>query len=365
MKNTQLSVIIPTYNEKENIDEIIKRLEKSLREISFEVIFVDDDSPDGTANAVKQQRKTRPHVNLIQRVGRRGLAGAVIEGILSAKSDISAVMDCDLQHDETKLIQMYYLFKNKPQLDLVVGSRFIGKEQIPDAAFSYIRKIGSNLATFYTKKLLGISISDPLSGFFMVRNKSFEKYSKNLQTQGFKVLADLIASAKKNLIVEEIGYTFKNRLAGESKMSLATGLELLSLIISQVFNGKLSIRFILFCFVGLSGVFVQILVTGLFMNVSKVSFEISQSLGIIFAMTSNYFLNNMITFRDRSLKYIELLKGLVSFYFICSLGALANFALANFVYSQLSNWLIASLCGAIFSAIWNFVLSSLFTWKIR
>ena len=113
MKNTQLSVIIPTYNERENIEEIIKRLEKSLREITFEVIFVDDDSPDGTSDVVKEQRKKRPYVNLIQRVGRRGLAGAVIEGILSAKSDISAVMDCDLQHDEAKLIEMYSLFNKK------------------------------------------------------------------------------------------------------------------------------------------------------------------------------------------------------------------------------------------------------------
>ena len=115
MKEPQLSVIIPTYNEKDNIEEILNRLEKTLKNISYEVIFVDDDSPDGTGNTVKRQRQSRPYVQLIQRVGRRGLAGAVIEGILSSKSKTSAVMDCDLQHDETKLIEMLSLFKKNPK----------------------------------------------------------------------------------------------------------------------------------------------------------------------------------------------------------------------------------------------------------
>ncbi len=365
MKNTLLSVIIPTYNERENVVEIINRLEKALKKINFEIIFVDDDSPDGTANIISEQRKSRPYVSLIHRLGRRGLAGAVIEGILSSKSEICAVMDCDLQHDETKLSEMFSLFEKKPNLDLVVGSRFLNEGDISVGAFSYLRRLGSNLATFYTKKLLGIKISDPLSGFFMVKRKSFEMHSKKLQTQGFKVLADLVASSRQSFITEEVSYTFKGRFAGESKMTIATGLELMGLIISQIFNGNLSIRFILFCFVGLSGVFVQLLVTGVFMNFSKITFEIAQAFGIISAMTSNYFFNNLLTFRDRSLKYVELLKGLITFYFICSLGALANFALAHFLYSQLSNWLIASFGGAIFSAIWNFTLSSMFTWKIR
>ncbi len=365
MKERQLSVIIPTYNEKDNIEEILNRLEKTLKNISYEVIFVDDDSPDGTAELIREQTKRKQYISLIHRLGRRGLAGAVIEGILSSKSEICAVIDCDLQHDETKLSEMYSLFEKKPNLDLVVGSRFLNEGDISLGAFSYVRRLGSNLATFYTKKLLGIKISDPLSGFFMVKRKSFEQYSKRLQTQGFKVLADLVASARQNFVTEEVSYKFKSRYAGESKMTIATGLELLGLIISQIFNGNLSIRFILFCFVGLSGVLIQLLVTGIFMNFSKISFDIAQTFGIVSAMTTNYFFNNLLTFRDRSLKYFELLKGLITFYLICSLGALANFALAHFLYSQLSNWLIASLGGAIFSAIWNFTLSSMFTWKIR
>ena len=111
MKNTLLSVIIPTYNEKENVEEIIDRLENALKKISFEIIFVDDDSPDGTAKVIREQRKRKSYVSLIHRLGRRGLAGAVIEGILSSKSEICAVIDCDLQHDETKLPEMYSLFE--------------------------------------------------------------------------------------------------------------------------------------------------------------------------------------------------------------------------------------------------------------
>ena len=364
MNKTNLSIVIPTYNERENISKILEKLRKSLRTIRYEVVFVDDNSPDGTSEEVQVFMKKSGNVHLIRRVGRRGLSGAVIEGIFASNASLVAVMDCDLQHDESKLLEMLTLFKQNTTLDVVIGSRFAEDGEISYGAFSKFRELGSKVITFVIKKLLNINSTDPLSGFFMVKKESFLAHSEKLQTQGFKVLADFLAVSSHNIEVKEIGYKFKNRVLGESKMSLLTALELIGLVLSQIFGGKVSIRFILFCMVGVSGIFVQLATTGFFFLISK-GFSTSQTVGILVAMTSNYFLNNYITFQERRLKSIDLLRGLLSFYLICSLGAFANIAVATYLFSLSSNWLVSSFVGAVFGAVWNFTLSSNFTWKSK
>ncbi len=359
-----LSIVIPTYNEKDNISRILEKLKKVLKNITHEVIFVDDNSPDRTSEVIKDYMKNSLKIRLIHRIGRRGLSGAVIEGVLAAKYELVAVMDCDLQHDETKLIEMINLFSKSTSLDVVVGSRFTAKGEISKKAFSKKREFGSKVMTFLIKKVLNIKSTDPLSGFFMVKKETFSNVSGNLQTQGFKVLADFLATSGKNIEIKEVGYSFKNRIAGESKMSFITALELIGLIFSQILKGKISIRFILFCMVGMSGIFVQLLITGLAMLLIN-QFPTSQTLGIIAAMTSNYFLNNIITFQERKLKSLDLVRGLFSFYLICTLGAFANIAIATYIFSFSTNWLISSFIGAIFGAVWNFTLTSTFTWKSR
>ena len=364
MSKPSLSIVIPTYNEKDNISKILEKLKRTLKDIKYEVIFVDDNSPDGTSKEVKNFMKKSSKIRLIHRIGRRGLSGAVIEGVFAANFELVAVMDCDLQHDETKLLDMMDLFFSNTFLDLVIGSRFTDRGGISDQAFSKIREFGSKMTTFLVKKLLTINSSDPLSGFFMVKKETFLKSAENLQTQGFKILADFLATTGKSIEVKEIGYKFKNRVAGESKMSFVTVLELIGLVLSRIFQGKVSIRFILFCMVGLSGIFVQLLITGTAMFFIN-QFSTSQTLGIIAAMTSNYFLNNTITFQERKLKSLDLIRGLFSFYLICSLGAFTNVAVASYVFGFSSNWLISSFIGAIFGAVWNFTLSSIFTWKSK
>ncbi len=364
MNTPYLSVVIPTYNEKDNISKIIEKLNEGLKDTTFDIIFVDDNSPDGTSSEVKALMKNSKNIHLIHRIGRRGLSGAVIEGIFSANSELVAVMDCDLQHDETKLSDMMELFSKNSSLDLVIGSRFTDRGEISDKAFSKIRELGSKATTLLVKKILNITSSDPLSGFFMVKKETFLRSADKLQTQGFKILADFLATSGKNIEIREIGYKFKNRTSGKSKMSFLTVLELIGLVLSQIFQGRVSIRFILFCMVGMSGIFVQLLVTGVLMFFIN-QFPTSQTLGIIAAMTSNYFLNNAITFQERKLKSFDLIRGLFSFYLICSLGAFTNIAVANYVFGFSSNWLISSFIGAIIGAIWNFTLSSIFTWKSK
>ncbi len=364
MKKPVVSIVIPTYNEKDNISQILEVLRKSLKGIEHEIVFVDDNSPDGTSFEIKKFIKNSSKIHLIQRVGRRGLSGAIIEGIFAAKSELVGVMDCDLQHDETKLKDMLDLFSNDASLDIVIGSRFTENGEISSNAFSMVRKLGSKITTFAIKKLLRIKSSDPLSGFFMVKKETFLKKSDKLQTQGFKVLADFLATCGTSIETREIGYSFKNRVSGESKMSFITALELIGLVLSQILNGRVSLRFILFCMVGLSGILVQLIVTGFTMLLIN-QFPTSQTFGIIAAMTSNYFLNNIITFQERKLKSLDLIRGLFSFYLICSLGAFANIAIATFVFDISSNWIISSFIGACFGAVWNFTLTSVFTWKSK
>ncbi len=364
MKTPALSIVIPTFNEKENITKIFERLKTILKNISHEIIFVDDNSPDGTSREIKNLMQKSANIHLIQRIGRRGLSGAVIEGIYAANSKLVAVMDCDLQHDEDKLLDMRDLFSKNASLDIVIGSRFTEKSEISEKAFSKIRELGSKITTMLVKRLLNIDSSDPLSGFFMVKKETFLKCSDSLQSQGFKVLADFLATSGRDIEIQEIGYKFKNRVAGESKMSLVTALELTGLVLSQILKGKVSIRFILFSMVGLSGVLVQLLITGFAMLIIA-QFATSQTLGIIAAMTSNYFLNNYITFNERRLKSLDLIRGLFSFYLICSLGAFTNLAVATYIFGFSSNWLISSMVGAIFGAVWNFTLTSIFTWKSK
>ena len=364
MNKATLSIVIPTYNERDNISKILAKIKNTLKDVTYEIVFVDDNSPDGTSEEVKNFMKKSSKIRLIHRIGRRGLSGAVIEGIFAANSELVAVMDCDLQHDETKLSEMLDMFSKNRSLDLVIGSRFTKKGKISEKAFSKIRELGSKITTLLVKKLLNINSSDPLSGFFMVKKETFLRNAENLQTQGFKILADFIATSGENLKIMEIGYNFKNRVAGESKMSFLTVLELIGLVFSQIFQGKVSIRFILFCMVGLSGIFVQLLITGVSMFLIN-QFATSQTLGIIAAMSSNYFLNNAITFQERKLKSFNLIRGLFSFYLICSLGAFANIAIASYIFGFSSNWLISSFIGALFGAVWNFTLTSIFTWKSK
>ena len=197
LKKPSLSIVIPTYNEKDNISKILEKLKKALKDITYEIIFVDDNSPDETSREIKFFMKKSSNIRLIHRIGRRGLSGAVIEGFFAANAELVAVMDCDLQHDETKLSDMMDLFSKSTSLDIVIASRFTEEGEISDIAFSKIRKLGSKITTFLVKKLLNISSSDPLSGFFMAKKETFLRNTDKLQTQGFKILADFLSYRRK------------------------------------------------------------------------------------------------------------------------------------------------------------------------
>lgn len=359
-----LTVVVPTFNERANIRPMVAKLDAALQGIAWEVVFVDDDSEDGTAEEVRALALEDGRVRLLHRVGRRGLAGACIEGILSSVAPICAVIDADMQHDETILPRMFAALNADQTLDLVIGTRN-AEGGTPGTGLSAFRKWGSDRATALARRILKITASDPMSGFFMIRRTSFNEVVVHLQTSGFKILADMLSVARGRWNLAEIGYEFRSRQHGESKMDSAVALEFLGLVFARLTGGLISIRFALFSMVGATGILVQLLGVRLGLAVMPDAFTLAQTFGVVLAMTSNFILNNLLTYRDRSLKGLAFLRGLLSFYAVCTVGAVANVGVATAVYELVPSWMFASVTGAVVGAVWNFLVSGLLTWKAR
>jgi dolichol-phosphate mannosyltransferase len=359
----RLSVVIPTFRERGNVTELVTRLDRTLGAKGWEAIFVDDDSPDGTAEAVKDIAAADSRIRCLRRVGRRGLAGACIEGILSSSAPYVAVMDADLQHDERILPRMLARLE-AGSADLVVGSRYTGTGDA--SVFSESRGFISRLATHLTRRLLGTDLTDPMSGFFMLRRDRFDPIAGRLTPAGFKILLDIVTVAKGHLRVAEESYVFAARTEGESKFNAQVGLEFLGLLLAKLTGGFLDPRFIFFAFVGSIGLAVHLGVLKLTLLAHAEPFRVAQGIATFVAMTSNFFLNNELTYRDRRLKGFSMAKGLAGFYLIGSVGALANVDLAaNLFYGEREVWWVAGAAGALMSALWNYAMSSMFIWRTR
>jgi dolichol-phosphate mannosyltransferase len=358
----QLSVVVPTFNERDNVVALYRKLDAALAGIAWEVVYVDDNSPDGTSDVARKLAAQDSRVRCIRRIGRRGLSGACIEGILASSAPCAAVMDADLQHDETRLPKMLALLEGNAA-DLVVGSRYI--EGGSADSFDKQRAGFSMLATSVAKRLLRVEIADPMSGFFMIRRDRFEQLAPELSTQGFKILLDVVATAHGALRITEIPYTFGARLHGESKLDSMVALDFLGLVLAKLTRDAVSLRFLLFALVGSVGVVVHF--AGLFVALEALQwpFAQSQAFGAVLAMTSNFLLNNFLTYRDQRLKGLRILRGLLLFYVVCGVGLLANVGVAFSVYDQEPIWWLAGAAGALMGVVWNYAVSSLFVWRRR
>lgn len=363
----QLAVIVPSYNERDNIALLYSRVTAALENIPFEFIVVDDDSPDGTADVVKAMARQQPNVRCVHRIGRRGLSSAVVEGIASSAAPYFAVVDADLQHDESVLSQMYA--QAVAGKDIVVGTRYSGAGSI-GSGLSSTREAGSRVATRLSSLLTGTKLSDPMSGFFLMRREVFDEIAPTLSRDGFKILLDIIVSATRfrsrsdrSLSIGEVPYEFRARHAGESKMNPLIVIQFLGLLLSKFSRGLLPTSFLLFGMVGGSGVLVHLGVLWMTHEHMGFNFTNAQLTATLVAMTTNFILNNELTYADKKLRGSRFWFGLLTFYAICSIGALANVSFATWIYAASPDLFLAGIAGAVMSVVFNYSVSRTFTWR--
>jgi len=357
----ELCIVVPTFNERDNIGPLIETLEHSLDGIAWEAIIVDDDSPDGTAEEANNLSSRHPNVRCIHRIGRRGLSSACIEGMMASAAPYLAVVDGDLQHD-IGILKLMLLTLKRDGLDIVVGSRYVDGGGTGNWAESRLKV--SQFATRLTQRVLRrVPLADPMSGFFVIRRDTLHGVVRRMNGKGFKILLDIFLSADRPLRYAELPYTMRARERGDSKLDALVAWEFLMLLADKMFGWLIPVRFVMFIAVGCVGAVGHLAVLGLLHRALETSFLVGQTTATAVAMTINFFLNNAFTHRDRKLRGRQAIRGLVSFYIACGLGAGVNVALADFLFGNGIPWWIAALLGALTGAVWNFVITSSFTWQ--
>jgi dolichol-phosphate mannosyltransferase len=357
-----MTVVIPTLNEVGNVEVLLERLGLALAGIEFEAIFVDDGSSDGTPELVTQIAQADRRVRLIRRIGRRGLSSAVVEGALASTSPVIAVIDADLQHDETILPALLTAIEREGH-DLAIGTRYCGGGSTGE--WDEGRRKISRFATRLAAPIMKTRLSDPMSGLFAIRRDVLLDAAPNLSSVGYKILLDLVASHPRALKVAEVGYTFGVRTSGASKLDQMVALEYIELLLDKTIGRFVPVKLVQFGAIGSVGVGVHLALLYLLLNAAGASFSFAQAGAVIGAMTFNFALNNRFTYRDRQLKGAAWVTGLLSFYLVCSLGAVANVGIGSLVYDRLPEWWVAGVAGAIVGSVWNYVASGWLTWTRR
>ncbi|WP_394270710.1 glycosyltransferase [Qipengyuania sp.] len=357
----ELAIVLPTLNERDNLAPLVERIENALGPAGWEVLIVDDDSRDGTADEARRLSRTDPRVRVIQRIGRRGLSSAAIEGFCATAAPYVAVMDADHQHDPLLLVDMLAAVRGG-EAEVAVASRFADGASMADWNRPDREKL-SNLANTLARKLTGVDLSDPMSGFFLLPTATARALAPRLSGIGFKILLDLLATADTPLRVKDFPMNFSARRSGESKLDRAIALDFLAGLYDKSFGRIIPTRFALFGTVGALGVLVHMAILyGLILTVGT-AFSWSQAIATFGAMTFNFWLNNWLTYRDKRLDTPDrLFWGWVSFIVACSIGAFANVAVATTMHDAGFHTFPAALVGIAIGSVWNYALSSRFVW---
>jgi len=357
----ELCVVIPVLNERDNIAPMVARLEAVLAGVDWEVMFVDDDSSDGTPNAVRDAAMHNRRVRLLHRIGRRGLASAFIEGAQASLATHVAAIDGDLQHDEALLPQMLAVLR-EGGADIVVGSRHVAGGGMGE--FDRKRVGMSNFATLLARPVLRVPITDPMSGFFMLPRDVFDRAVRRLSAMGFKTLVDIIASLPEPPRIRELPYEFRTRQHGESKLDAGVLRDYVLLIVDKLVGHIVPVRFVLFAGVGAVGIAAHLVVLRVGLATFGLDFAVAQTVATAFAILGNFLLNNTFTFRDRKLKGRRFVVGLITFAAISAVGAVGNINVAALLFGAAhSSWYVAGIAGAAMSLVWNYAVSSVITWR--
>ena len=358
----ELTVVVPCYNEQPNVAVLVQRLQAALAGVRWAVVFVDDDSPDGTADTVRALAQSDARVNCIRRVGRRGLASAVIEGALASSATFVAVIDGDLQHDETRLVDMLALLR-RDACDVALASRYLSGGDAGGLSGNWRRRL-SGLGIRLAQAFLPVRLTDPMSGFFMLRRDRFEAVAPRLTGKGFKILLDLLLSDRR-LRVREVPASFGQRAAGQSKLDALVLTHFGAVLLDKALGGVVPLRFLGFAAVGAAGVVVNVAVV-LVLRRSGMGFSAAQGVATLAAMAANFELNNRITYRDQMLRGRQFWSGLVLFVVGCGIGAVANVGIASTLFhdDQVRGSLAAG-AGALIGVVWNYTISATLVWRRR
>ena len=345
---------------------------EALAGIGWEAIFVDDNSPDGTADEARAIARENPRVRVIQRIGRRGLSSAAIEGMCATAAPVVAVMDADHQHDPKLLPQMLAAIESG-EYDLAYASRFAEGASTeewgrPD------RVKASGLANALARRVTGVELTDPMSGYFMLPSAMLRADAHRLSGVGFKILLDILATVDRPLRVKEVPLNFAARAEGESKLDRTVVFEFLVGLYDKWLGRFIPTRFALFGTVGAAGALVHFAVLAAVLHLfgarfavshypKEAAFIVGQTTAALVAMTFNFALNNELTYSDKRLRGLfPILRGWAQFALTCSLGIVTQIGVATALVRVGFHPYPAAAAGIVLASVWNFALSSKFVW---
>ena len=361
-----LSLILPTFNESENLPELLPKIRSALSDVPHEIIVVDDDSPDHTWKVAQELSQQLGDVHVIRRIGRRGLSSAVIEGFLAAKGDVLMVMDADGQHDTGLLHQLHDAVTKHG--GIAIGSRYVSGGSVGE--WDERRYMLSRIATKMALSLCAVKAKDPMSGFFAIDRKAFEEVLPRLNPKGFKILLDLLVHVPKSTPVTELPFTFATRQHGESKLSRRVQLEFLEYLYDVSLGNWIPLTFVKYCIVGGLGVGIHltayILLSAFFargLPLTLMGFSLALLGAIETAIIFNFWLNNLWTFAQAKLQGIAMVQGFLKYNLACVFGALANYAVSTYLYSHGLGEIVSVIVGACAGIVWNYTMSRMFAWK--
>ncbi len=361
-----LSLVLPTFNESENLPVLLPKIAEALEGIPHEVIVVDDDSPDGTWRVAREAAERDSSLRVIRRVGRRGLSSAVIEGFLAATGDVLAVMDADGQHDLAVLPRLYASVRGGG--NVAIGSRYAEGGSV--GQWDERRHALSRMATRLAIRLCKVRVHDPMSGFFAIDRRTFEAALPRLNPKGFKILLDLLVHAPHGTTAVELPFTFGARLHGESKLSRRVQIEFLEYLYDVTLGSYVPLMFLKYCLVGIAGVAVNVVA---YLFISRVLAEewhaflgFSTALlgGIETAIVFNFLLNNAWTFSHARLRGARAASGFLTYNAACLFGALASYSVSSSLFERGVHEMLSVMLGALVGVIWNYTMSRLFTWRV-
>jgi dolichol-phosphate mannosyltransferase len=357
----ELTIVLPTYNEKENVVKVVEEIEQNLKNTRFEIIVVDDDSPDGTWHVAQKFSKDKPFLKVIRRLSKnKSLSASVVDGFASALGKYLICMDCDMQHDASVLPK--FLDKFNENNDIVVGTRNDHNGGISD--WGMHRKFTSWVATQMANLLLKTQTSDPMSGYFGVKKEFFEQCREKINPKGYKILLEFLFRAK-NKKLAEVGFIFKARQFGKSKLNSSIVFDYLRSLYELGIGPYVSLQFLMYALVALSGVIVN---QGSFWVLNEFctfSSNVALMIAIELSIITNFTLNNAWTFKHLKFKGPKrYLFGLAKFNLICVAGAYINYA-STFYTSEhfITNIYLANFIGIGLAALWNYLINANITWR--